>query len=77
METIKQKTSKVVKTGKRVFSNAEQFVMAVALIIVAVAAYDYQSQVQLPEVVRVVVLVSLVIIGLRGMYELVKFLDRE
>ena len=77
METIKQKTSKVVKTGRRVFSNAEQFIMAVALIVVAVAAYDYQSQVQLPEAVRVVVLVSLVIIGLRGAYELIRFLDKD
>lgn len=74
---MREKVNLYYKTSKRVFSNAEQFIMAVALLIVAISAYDYQRQVQLAEPVRIVVLVSLVIIGLRGMYELVKFLDKE
>lgn len=74
---MKDKANKIYTRGKRVFSNAEQFVMAVALLIVAVAAYDYQRQVQLAEAMRVIVVVALVIIGLRGMYELVRFLDKE
>ena len=74
---MKDKANKLYTRGKRVFSNAEQFVMAVALIVVAVSAYDYQNQQPLSEYVRGVVVVSLVIIGLRGAYELVKFLDKE
>lgn len=77
MEKIKQKTHDVIASSKRVFSNAEQFVMAVALLVVAVSAYDYQRQVQLNDYARAVVVVSLVIIGLRGAYELIKFLDKD
>lgn len=77
METIKQRTNKAVATGKRVFNNAEQFIMAIALLVVAVSAYDYQRQVQLNDYARAVVVVSLVIIGLRGTYELIRFLDKD
>ena len=74
---MKEKANNFYQHGKRVFSNAEQFVQAIALLVVAVTTYLYQQQTALEQFERGVIVVSLAIIGLRGAYELLKFLDKE
>lgn len=74
---MKDKIKESYSRGKRVVSNAEQFVQAVALLVVAGFSYNELRQEHLPTVVQYTVLAALVIIGLRGAIELIKFLDRE
>lgn len=74
---VKETTNQVTTNAKRVVTNGEQFVQAVALLTVAGFSYWALGKVQVPQVGRVVVLVALVIIGLRGTVEFIKFLNKE
>lgn len=74
---VKQEATKVAKSTQRVVRNSEQFIQAVSLLIVAGFSYSQLHEHKFDVVVQWVVTVALVVIGLRGFYELVKFLDRD
>lgn len=63
--------------GKRIAANSEQFVQAVALLIVSGFSYWALTQVKVPRLGYYTILAALVVIGLRGLVEFVKFLDKE
>lgn len=69
MKAMKEKT-------QRVLNNGEQAVQAVSLLTVAVFSYYALTKLQLNWLAKDVVLVALIIIGLRGAYEFVQFLDK-
>lgn len=73
---VKEKTAEVITTSKRVISNGESFVQAVSLLIVAAFSYHALHQIKVAEALQWVVTVALVVIGLRGFFELIKFLDK-
>lgn len=74
---MKDKVNKGYRTSKRVVSNGEQFVQAVSLLIVAAFSYNQLHSHKFHTAIVWTVTVALVVIGLRGFYELVKFLDKE
>lgn len=74
---MKDKLNKGFKTSKRVVSNGEQFVQAVSLLIVAVFSYTQLHEHKFHAAVQWTVTIALVVIGLRGAYELIRFLDKE
>lgn len=74
---VKQDVKKVTQSTKRVLSNGEQFIQATALLITAGFAYNQLHAHKFDVAIQWVVTASLVVIGLRGAYELIKFLDRD
>jgi hypothetical protein len=74
---VKETVNQTVDTTKRVASNSEQFVQAVALLVTASFSYWALSRVEVGDVAKWVVTGSLVVIGLRGAYELFRFLDKK
>ena len=74
--SIKQKAVEVTTTTKRVITNGETFIQAVSLLTVAAFSYWSLHQIKVAEPLQWVVTAALVIIGLRGFYEFVKFLDK-
>lgn len=76
---MKDKIKKTKDTSKRVVTNAEQFVQAVALLTIASFSYwaIQQSALKLAKPVYWAVLAALIVVGLRGAYELVRFLDKK
>lgn len=78
-DKVKNSVKKTTATSKRVVSNAEQFVQASALLTIASFSYwaIQQSELKLAKPVYWAVLVALIVVGLRGAYELVKFLDKK
>lgn len=78
-ESIKKRTNKAYKDTKRVSANAEQFVQAVALLIVVGFGFWALGQLQddLTDIPYRVVQAALVVMGVRGAYEFIKFLDAE
>ena len=74
---MKDKLNKGVKSAKRIGSNSEQFVQAVSLLTVAVFSYTQLHAHKFNTAIVWVVTVALAVIGLRGAYELIKFLDKE
>ncbi len=75
--SIKDKATTTVSSTKRVVTNAEQFVQAAALLTVAGFSYWALTQIHVPRVLYWVVLSAVVIIGLRGAVEVIKFLDKK
>lgn len=73
---VKDKATEVVTTTKRVVGNAEHFVQAASLLTVAAFSYQQLPHANLPSAVQVLITVALVVIGLRGAYELFRFLDK-
>lgn len=74
---MKEKLNTVVKTTQRIVRNGEQFIQAVALLVVAGFSYYASSRLHLNAFTLTVVDIALIIIGVRGAFELVKFLDKE
>lgn len=74
---VKEKTEEVLTTTKRVVTNAETFVQAAALLGTAGFSYYALPKVNLAEPVQWFITFSLVVIGLRGFYEMFKFLDKK
>lgn len=74
---MKKQLQSTVKSTQRVAKNGETFIQATALLIVAGFSYYATRELNLNNALELIVVVSLVIIGLRGFYEFVKFLDRE
>lgn len=74
---MKKQVQSTVKTAQRVLKNGEAFIQATSLLIVAAFAYYATRELNLNSALELVVVVALVVIGLRGFYEFVKFLDRE
>lgn len=73
---VKEKTNEVVTTTKRVISNGESFIQAVSLLVIAGFSYWALHQIKVAEPLQWVVTAALVVIGLRGLFEFFKFLDR-
>lgn len=77
MSNIKKQGKSAITSAKRVVNNGEQFIQAVSLLVVAVFSYSQLHNHSFHVAVYWVVTTSLVIIGLRGAYELVRFLDKD
>ncbi len=73
---VKAKTTQTVQSTARVIKNGEIFIQAVALLVLAGFAYIQLKEVT-NDVLYVAVLASLIIVGLRGSYEIIKFLNKE
>lgn len=73
---VKEQATKTVNDIKRVVNNGEQFVQSASLLVVAGFSYWALSQVKLTAPAKSTVLVSLIIIGLRGAVEFIKFLNK-
>lgn len=73
---VKKTVSETVSTTARVVKNAEHFVQAVALLVLAGFAYIQVKEVT-NDVLYFAVLASLIIVGLRGTYEVIRFLNKE
>lgn len=74
---MKKQVQNTAKTAQRVLKNGEAFIQATSLLIVASFAYYATRELNINQALELVVVVALVIIGLRGFYEFVKFLDKE
>lgn len=74
---MKNKAIATFKTSKRIAANAEQFVQAASLLTIAVFSYWALHQLKLAEPAQWAITAALVVIGLRGAYEMIKFLDTE
>ena len=74
---VKQEASKVAKSTQRVVRNSEQFIQAVSLLTVAVFSYSQLHNHSFHIAVHWVVTFALAVIGIRGTYELIKFLDKD
>jgi hypothetical protein len=77
MEKLKKQVVTATSATKRIIQNAEQFVQAVSLLVVAGFSYYAQSRVGLSNPARLAVIVALVIIGLRGAVEFINFLNKK
>lgn len=73
---VRNRTTLAVAHTKRVADSLEQFVQAVALLTVASFSYYATRQLNLNEFVEIFVTGALVVIGLRGFIEFIKFLDK-
>jgi hypothetical protein len=76
-DKITIKANNGINRVKRFTKNVETFVQAVSMLVLTTFAFWSTRQLQLNQMVRYVVVTALVIIGLRGMYEFVRFLDAE
>lgn len=74
---MKDKAKQAKDNTTNVLRNAEQLAQASALLIVAGFSYWALGQLDLPKLAYYTVLGALVIIGLRGAVEFVKFLNRK
>lgn len=72
----KAKVAETTKATGRVIKNAETFVQAVALLTLAGFAYVQLKTVE-NDVLYYAVLASLIVVGLRGAVEVIKFLNKE
>ena len=77
VKQAKDGISKAAGRTVRIAMRGEQFVQAVSLLIVAGFSYYSLSHIQTTKPVYWTVFVALVIIGLRGFVEFIKFLDKE
>ena len=73
---VKETVKNTVGTTSRVVRNGEHFVQAVALLVLAGFAYSQLEEVS-NDVLYYAVLASLIIVGLRGSYEVIRFLNKE
>ena len=73
---VKVKTVETVKTTARIVKNAEYLVQAIALIIVSVFAVYAAKKLNLPTFGYYTVIGSAAVIGLRGSYEFIRFLNK-
>lgn len=73
---VKEKTTEIVTTAKRVINNAETFIQATALLSLVVFSYSQLDEANLPVWGQWFITAALVIVGLRGVYEYYKFLDK-
>lgn len=73
---VKKTVSETVSTTATIISNAEQLVIASALLINTVATYRYLESIT-NDVWRVAVTASVVIVGLIAFTQFVKFLKRK
>lgn len=76
-DKVTTKVSTTFNTTKRIVQNAEQFVQAASLLTLVGFSFWATRQLKLNEALRIVVVTSLVVVGLRGMYEFVRFLDKK
>lgn len=76
VKETKAKAEQVLSTSKRVIRNSEQFVQAVSLLTVAAFSYNQLHTANLSEPLQWVITGALAVIGLRGAYELFRFLDK-
>lgn len=74
---IKENVTKVTNTSKRVINNGEAFVQACSLLVVSAFSYWALHQIHVAEPLQWVVTTALVVIGVRGTYEFIRFLDAE
>lgn len=76
-DKLTTKATKGINRTKRFAQNVEAFVQAVAMLVLVTFAFWSTRQLELNKAVRYVVVTALVVIGLRGGYEFIKFLDAE
>lgn len=74
---VKKQAQDVAKSTQRVIRNGESFIQSVSLLIIAAFSYYATRELNLNKVLETVVVVALVVIGLRGATEFIKFLDVE
>lgn len=74
--SIKDKTTEVTTSAKRVVKNSEQFIQASALVVLAGFGWYALHKLHVSQVTSWVVTVALVICALRAFVEYVKFLDK-
>lgn len=74
---VKQTVTQGVTTTKNVILNAEQFIQAVALLVIAAFSYWALQHITVGRVAYWGTVAALVVVGLRGTVEFVKFLDRK
>lgn len=77
MSKVKQEAAKAAKSTKRVISNGEQFVQAIALLTTSIFSYSQLHAHSFNTAIQWVVTGALAVIGIRGAFELIKFLDKE
>ena len=77
VDKTKQTVTDTVKTTARIVKNIELFVQAVALLVVSIFAVYASKQLDLPTWGYYGVLASAAVIGLRGGYEFIRFLNKE
>lgn len=73
---VKIKATETVQTTGRVVKNAEHFIQAVSLLVLAGFAY-FQLKEVTNDVLYYAVLASLIVVGLRGAVEFIGFLNKE
>ena len=71
------KASKGISRTKRFANNVENFVQAVSMLTLVTFCFWALRQIEINNTLRYVVVTALVVIGLRGAYEFIKFLDAE
>lgn len=77
MSNIKKQANSVAKSTQRVIRNSESFGQAISLLIVAAFSYSQLHNHTFHVAVQWVVTIALVVIGVRGAVELIKFLDKD
>ena len=77
MSKITTKLGQYFTSAKRVFLNGERFLLSVAMLITVGTSYYAIVKIQFSEVLHYAILVSCVLIGIRALAELIKFLDRD
>jgi hypothetical protein len=73
---VKAKVTDTVSTVSRVVKNAEHFIQAVALLVLAAFAYTELKTVT-SDPLYYTVLASLIVVGLRGAVEFISFLNKD
>lgn len=77
VKEVKTYVSDVAKSGKRVVLNTEHFIQAVSLLTTAGFTFYARDKVELDKYAYYLITFALVVIGLRGTFELIKFLNKE
>lgn len=76
-DKLTNKANKGINSIKQFKQNTEIFVQAVAMLTLAGFSFWALRQIDVPEAVRIAVVTALVIIGLRGAVEFIKFMGAE
>lgn len=74
---VKEQAKTTVETAGRVTKNAEELLQAAAMLATSGFAYWALTQLHVPKVSYYLVLAALIVQGLRGAYELGRFLNKK
>lgn len=74
---VKETATQVADTSRRVVGNAEQLVQAAALLTIAGFSYWALQKIEVGQVAYWAVVAALIVVGLRGAVEVIRFLDKH